>query len=278
MYKRYYYLKLESDYLSSPKIKKLRKVAGGDTYTIIYLKMQLLSIKNGGIIEYSGIEKTFEEELSLTLDEDVENIKMTLLYLTQQNLIEKGQDNEYLLPDAANKIGSESESAERMRMFRKKQKASLCYNDVRTCDVIREIEEDKDKDKDKDIEIEIEIEKRDKSISLSTIVDLYHVICPSFPKVRTLTENRKKALNARLRTGYTLEDFQRLFEMAERSDFLKGKNNRNWSADFDWLIKDANMAKVLEGKYENKERSVDSGTNQGYVPSGKFAKYNGLEL
>ena len=272
MYKRYYYLKLESDYLSSPKIKKLRKVAGGDTYTIIYLKMQLLSIKNGGIIEYSGIEKTFEEELSLTLDEDVENIKMTLLYLTQQNLIEKGQDNEYLLPDAANKIGSESESAERMRMFRKKQKASLCYNDVRTCDVIREIEEDKDKD------IEIEIEKRDTSISLSTIVDLYHVICPSFPKVRTLTEKRKKALNARMRTGYTLEDFKKLFEMAENSDFLKGKNKRNWSADFDWLINDANMAKVLEGKYENKERSVDSGTNQGYVPSGKFAKYNGLEL
>lgn len=117
-----------------------------------------------------------------------------------------------------------------------------------------------------------------KNLSLSTIVDAYHSTCVSFPKVRTLTENRKKALNARLRTGYTLEDFQRLFEMAERSDFLKGKNNRNWSADFDWLIKDANMAKVLEGKYENKERSVDSGTNQGYVPSGKFAKYNGLEL
>ena len=123
-----------------------------------------------------------------------------------------------------------------------------------------------------------EEENGNKYIPLSTIVDAYHSTCISFPKVRTLTENRKKAINARLRTGYTLEDFQRLFEMAENSDFLKGKNNRNWSADFDWLIKDANMAKVLEGKYENKERDVDSGSNQGYVPSGKFAKYNGLEL
>ena len=43
MAKRYYWLKLKDDYLDSPKIKKLRKIAGGDTYTIIYLKMQLLS-------------------------------------------------------------------------------------------------------------------------------------------------------------------------------------------------------------------------------------------
>lgn len=37
--------------------------------------------------------------------------------------------------------------------------------------------------------------------------------------------------------------------MAEESSFLNGKNNRNWSANFDWLIKDANMAKVLDGNY-----------------------------
>ncbi len=39
--------------------------------------------------------------------------------------------------------------------------------------------------------------------------------------------------------------------MAEESDFLKGKNDRNWSATFDWLIKDSNMAKVLDGNYKN---------------------------
>ena len=39
--------------------------------------------------------------------------------------------------------------------------------------------------------------------------------------------------------------------MAEQSDFLKGKNDRNWSATFDWLIKDSNMAKVLDGNYKN---------------------------
>ena len=49
-----------------------------------------------------------------------------------------------------------------------------------------------------------------------------------------------------------MEDFQKLFEMAEGSSFLKGQNNRNWSATFDWLIKDTNMAKVLDGNYQDK--------------------------
>ena len=43
--------------------------------------------------------------------------------------------------------------------------------------------------------------------------------------------------------------------MAEESDFLKGKNNRDWSADFDWLMKDANLAKVLDGNYRNNKTS-----------------------
>ena len=43
-----------------------------------------------------------------------------------------------------------------------------------------------------------------------------------------------------------------LFEKAENSSFLKGANNRNWSATFDWLIKDSNMAKTLDGNYDDR--------------------------
>ncbi|RGB63579.1 MULTISPECIES: hypothetical protein [unclassified Amedibacterium] len=47
--------------------------------------------------------------------------------------------------------------------------------------------------------------------------------------------------------------------MAEQSDFLKGANNRNWSANFDWIMKDTNMAKILDGNYINKKsNSVES--------------------
>ena len=119
--KRYYWLKLKENYFDSPKIKKLRKIAGGDTYTIIYLKLQLLSIKNNGIIEYEKIEPTFQEELALKLDEDVENVGVTLSYLQAQGIVDVNENNDFFLIEASNNIGSESESAERVRLFRERK-------------------------------------------------------------------------------------------------------------------------------------------------------------
>lgn len=100
-------------------------------------------------------------------------------------------------------------------------------------------------------EIELKTEKEIK-IDYQQIADMYNNTCVSFPRLTKLSENRKKAIKARLKI-YSVEDFQKLFEMAEGSSFLKGQNNRNWSATFDWLIKDTNMAKVLDGNYTDKE-------------------------
>lgn len=86
------------------------------------------------------------------------------------------------------------------------------------------------------------------------IVDMYNNTCVSFPRLTKLSEKRKKAIKARMKV-YSLEDFQRLFEMAEASSFLKGQNNRNWSATFDWLTADGNMAKVLDGNYSDRGSS-----------------------
>ena len=94
----------------------------------------------------------------------------------------------------------------------------------------------------------------------ATIRELFNSVCGSYPRLVKMSEKRKKAIRARLRTGYTVEDFKLLFEKAEASDFLKGKNNRDWSASFDWLICDSNMAKVLEGKYDRREgKKYDTG-------------------
>jgi predicted transcriptional regulator len=90
-----------------------------------------------------------------------------------------------------------------------------------------------------------------KNIDYNYITDMFNSICVSFSAVRSLSDARKKAIKARLNT-YTVEDFRQCFENAESSSFLKGSNNRNWVATFDWLIKDANMAKVLEGNYNDK--------------------------
>ena len=91
----------------------------------------------------------------------------------------------------------------------------------------------------------------------ATIRELYNSVCGSYPHLVKMSDARKKAISARLKTGYTLDDFQTLFEKAEASDFLKGANKRNWSATFDWLICDSNMAKVLDGNYDAKEGAAN---------------------
>lgn len=83
------------------------------------------------------------------------------------------------------------------------------------------------------------------------IVAMYNEICVSYPRCSKLSEKRKQAISARISSGYTLDDFQTVFRKAEESHFLKGGNDRNWRADFDWMIKDANMAKIFEGKYDD---------------------------
>lgn len=153
MGKRYYWLKLPEGFFRQKPIKKLRKIAGGDTYTIIYLKMLLIAMKNDGKLYFEGVEDDFYEELALDLDEDSENVKVTVLFLIRQGLMELVDETEYRLTECDKMVGSESASAERMRRMRDK-KASLCDESVtqqlRTCDVDKEIEKDKDKEIEKD--------------------------------------------------------------------------------------------------------------------------------
>lgn len=63
MAKRYYWLKLPDGFFRQKAIKKLRKIAGGDTYTIIYLKMLLVAMKQDGRLYFEGVEATFYDEL-----------------------------------------------------------------------------------------------------------------------------------------------------------------------------------------------------------------------
>ena len=81
------------------------------------------------------------------------------------------------------------------------------------------------------------------------VLDAYHECCPSFPAVMKLTETRKRAIKARL-NDFGLDEIKRAFSLAEQSDFLKGSSG--WQASFDWLMKSANMTKVLEGNYTNR--------------------------
>lgn len=99
----------------------------------------------------------------------------------------------------------------------------------------------------------IKNDKNERKDICQNILDLFNRICCSFGRVKNITKSRAEIIDNSLKT-YSLDDFKKVFEKAEQSDFLKGNNNRNWSASFDWLIKEDNMAKVLEGKYDKNKQ------------------------
>lgn len=102
-------------------------------------------------------------------------------------------------------------------------------------------------------------EARAPGIPYQKIVNLYNDLCPKMNRCMKVSDARERAVRARYSSGYVLEDFEKLFRMAGESRFLNGGNERNWRADFDWLVRDANMAKVLEGKYADKEEKKYDG-------------------
>jgi len=116
--KRYYWLKLTADFFRQKEIKQLRRIAGGDTFTIIYLKMLLRSLKDGGKLYYEGIDADFASELALDIDEDTESVKITVAYLMSKNILIQGSADQYELITADEMTGSECDSARRVRKLR----------------------------------------------------------------------------------------------------------------------------------------------------------------
>lgn len=252
--KRYFWLRLMADFFSQPRIKKLRRIAGGDTYTVIYLKLQLLSLQTDGVLFFEGIEESFAEELALTLDEDPENVAVTLRFLEAQQMLIQREDGGYILPEAQGLIGTEGDSARRMRKYRERKRSSLRDSSVTSSD-----EKTSQYASDvipSDIEKEEEKKKRKKErelIDFQQIADRFNLLCPSLPRVTRLSDARKRSISSRLRGGYSAEDLDRAFKLTESSDFLTGKNDRGWRASFDWVLKDSNLTKILDGQYANQK-------------------------
>ena len=126
--KRYYWFRLHKDFFQKKEIKRLRRVAGGDTYAVIYLKMLLRSIADGGKLYFDGYEETFVSELALDIDEDEQNVQITVNYLLKNGLLLECEADEYYLPEASNNTGSETAAASRMRKLRNKSKELDCNN------------------------------------------------------------------------------------------------------------------------------------------------------
>ena len=190
--KRYFWLKLHKDFFQRKEIKRLRKIAGGDTYTIIYLKMLLRSIMSDGKLYYDGLEDDFASELALDLDEKEENVQITIQYLLKSGLLEMCSDEEYYLPDTKDSTGCETAAASRMRKCRAK-KDKLERNNVTPMLQSGYGEKEKDKELYKDRELYKDIDIDIDTLSLCEQKTLIHNTWED--AFELITTNVKKSLD-----------------------------------------------------------------------------------
>ena len=250
------WIKITTDIFDDEKILLIESLP--DSYAIITVWFKLLCLagkqNNSGVFMMGRIPYT-DKMLATIFRMKESTVTMALQTFEQFGMVEL-VDGVITIPNwekhqSLDKMQiAREQTRQRVARHREKQKqlaeCNACNADVTQTDK----EEDKDIDKDKD------------NISCQQIVDIYHAICTSYPKIRSLSAARKKAIKARLK-DYGIEDFKAVFEKAEASSFLKGVDG-GWKASFDWLIKEANMLKVLEGNYEDKPKK---GGRKEIVPS-----------
>ena len=247
--KRYYWLKFKDDFFDSKRIKKLRKMAGGDTYVIIYLKMQLKALRTDGVLEYTGVEPDFVEELALDLDEAPDDVRMTLAFLMTYGLCECSDNIHYFLPYVVENTGSETAGTQRVRDYRERQKALQCNADVTQMKRICNAEK------------ELEIEKREKSKSIRTFVP------PTLEKV--------KAYASENHLNVDVDKFYRYFttpnDKGETWVDSKGNKVRNWKQKMlTWEHRESKMNSKQKDYYDKWHPSCEKG--------GSVAQIEDIEL
>lgn len=154
--RRFYWMKLPSDYFGQLIQKKMRKQPDGAEMQLIYLKLLLYCIDKDAEIIFQGVYDSVEDEIAEEIGEDAEAVKKTLTFLEANKKLERTEHG-FILPEALELVGSESVSAERVRRFRERQ-ALQCNADVTECnadgaqcnvDIDKDIDIDQEKDKDK---------------------------------------------------------------------------------------------------------------------------------
>ena len=259
--RRFYWLQLKEDFFEDDAISWLEEQPNGKEYSLFYLKLCLKSLKTSGIMIRRVGEMLIPydyKKLAEMTHTCPDTVLIAMQLLTKIGLVKVLENGEIYLSQVENLIGSQSMGAFKKQQQRQRQQAIQTNSAPALSENSKERQGADNCPPDIEIEIDKEIETERKRVDYASIINAYNETCVSLPSVSKLSDSRKKAIKARLNSGYSIEDLKRCFEKAEKSSFLKGKNNRNWHADFDWLLKDANIAKVLEGKYDD----YSSGNNE----------------
>ena len=275
--KRYFWYKLKNDFFSQITIKKMRRSKNGDTKVIIYLKMILITIDKDGYIEFQGVEDNICDEIAIALDEDPDIVKETIEQLKDMGLIEMSEED-YFLPEAKSGVGSECDSAERVRkcrenkkMLQRNNKVTESNEEVTNCNTqVTQSREEEIREEKEEINKEIKRET-DKTAEYFTmfknnvghdrpplytdfdnICKMFNEICKSFKRITDIekyTNTYSGIFTNCAMKGYTEEDYRIAFNKAENNDYLKGQVERKTEpSELSWMLE--RLDRIIDGGYD----------------------------
>lgn len=259
------WIKITTSMFEDEKIDFIESLPEADTILIIWVKLLTLAGKcnsNGFIFLTEKIPYT-EEMLAHKFRRSLNTVKLALETLAKLEMLEFDNNGFFKIAN-----WEKHQNVEGLDKIREKTRLRVAKH--REKQKLKELEEGKssvtgnvtvtqgnatdiDIELDKDIDIEEDIDKN--KINWSNILESWNSLPDSINKIRTISGTRKDKVKARMKNlNLTDEDILKAIEKIKESDFLQGKNDRNWTIKFDWLFKnDTNIMKLLEGNYDNKE-------------------------
>ena len=271
--RRYYWYKLKNDFFSQITIKKMRRSQNGDTKVIIYLKMILMTIDNDGYIEFKGVEDDICDEIAIALDEEPELVKETVEQLKDMGLIEMLEED-FFLPEAKGGVGSECDSAERVRkcrankkMLQRNNKVTESNEEVTNCNTQvtqrREKENREEKEEDRTGKYltmfknnvgsdRVDHDRPPLYTDFDNICKMFNEICKSFKPITDIekyTNTYSGIFTDCAMKGYQKEDYRIAFNKAENNDYLKGQvEGKTEPSELSWMLE--RLDRIIGGGYD----------------------------
>lgn len=278
--RRYYWYKLKNDFFSQITIKKIRRSQNGDTKVIIYLKMILMTIDNDGCIEFKGVEDDICDEIAIALDEEPELVKETVEQLKDMGLIEMLEED-FFLPEAKGGVGSECDSAERVRkcrankkMLQRNNKVTESNEEVTNCNTqVTQRREKENREEKEEIKRHKERDRTGKYLTMfknnvgsdrvdhdrpplytdfDNICKMFNEICKSFKPITDIekyTNTYSGIFTDCAMKGYQKEDYRIAFNKAENNDYLKGQvEGKTEPSELSWMLE--RLDRIIGGGYD----------------------------
>lgn len=200
--KKYYWLKLHKDFFKRHEIRIIEDMPNGKDYILFYLKLLVESISHNGNLRFSDTIPYNEQMLATITNTNVDIVKAAMQIFLELNMIEVLDDATIYMLETENLIGSESDSAHRVREYRQRQSALQCNTTVTP--VLQECNtEIRDKSK----------ENRDKSNKDIYCAVISYLNEKTGSKFKWQSKDSQKHINARVTEGYTLDDFKKVIDI-----------------------------------------------------------------